>query len=121
MDGERTEDPSRGDQKATSYSSLREGEANDCMERQCSLALVNHSNTEPHWKQALLLEARDERLEERLEACAQVHLRLFAVAVEELGESAKSRTQQIVVCLVDIPDVLFNEGAIQRIQHVLGI
>ena len=28
IDGEKTEDPSRGDQKATSYSSLREGKAN---------------------------------------------------------------------------------------------
>ena len=46
--------------------------------------------------------------------------RLFAVAVEELGENAKSRTQHIVAFLVDIPDVLFNERAIQRMQHALN-
>ena len=86
-----------------------------------ALALVNRSDTEPHQKRNLPLGTRDERFEERLEACAQVYLRLFAVAVEELGESAKSRTQHIVAFLVDIPDALFNEGAIQRIQHVLGI
>ena len=86
-----------------------------------ALALVNRSGTEPHRKRTLLLETRDERFKERLGACDQVYLRLFAVAVEELGESAKLHTQHIVAFLVDIPDVLFNEGAIQRIQHVLGI
>ena len=82
------------------------------------LALINRSDTEPR---NLPLETRDERFEERLEACAQVYLPLFATAVELLGESAKSRTQHILAFLVDIPDVLFNEDAIKRIQHVLGI
>ena len=86
-----------------------------------ALALLNRSDTEPHKKRNVLLETRDEHFKERLEACAQVYLRLFAVAVEELGEGAKSHTQHIVAFLVDIPDVLFNEGAIQRIQHVLGL
>jgi len=84
-------------------------------------ALVNRSDTEPRRKRKIPLETRDERFEERLDACAQVYLRLFATTVEELGESAKPRTQHIVAFLVDIPDVLYDEDAIQRIQHVLGI
>ena len=86
-----------------------------------ALALVSRSDTEPHRKRNLPLETRDERFEEQLGACVQVYLQLFAVAVEELGEGAKSHTQHIVASLVEIPDILFNEGAIQRIQHVLGI
>ena len=83
-----------------------------------ALALVNRSDTAPHRKREVLLETR---VEERLEACAQVYLPLFATAVEQLGESAKSRTQHIVASLMDIPDALCNEDAIRRIQHVLGI
>ena len=78
-------------------------------------------NTEPHQKRKIPLEARDERFEERLDACAQVYLPLFATAVEELGESVKPRTQPIVAFLVDIPDLLYNEAAVRRIQYVLGI
>ena len=86
-----------------------------------ALALVNHSDTEPHQKRKVPLETRDEGFEERLEACAQVYLPLFATAIEQLGDSAKSRTRHIVTFLVDIPDALCDEDAIQRIQHVLGI
>ena len=85
------------------------------------LALVNYSDIEHHRKRKIPLEARDERFQERLDACAQVYLRLFATAIEDLGERAKARTQHIVNFLVDIPDVLYNEDAIKRIQHVLGI
>ena len=85
------------------------------------LALVNYSDIEHHRKRKIPLEARDERFQERLDACAQVYLRLFATAIEDLGERAKPRTQHIVNFLVDIPDVLYNEDAIKRIQHVLGI
>ena len=86
-----------------------------------ALALVNRSDTEPHRKREVPLQTRDEGFEERLEACAQVYLPLFATAVEQLGESAKSRTRHIVASLMDIPDALCNEDAIRRIQHVLGI
>ena len=72
-------------------------------------------------KRKQLLETRDERFPVRLEACGQVYLRLFATAVEELGESAKSSTLQIVDFLVQVPDELYDEDAIKRIQHVLGI
>ena len=85
------------------------------------IGTINRSDTEPHQRRRIALETRDERFEERLDACAPVYLRLFATAVEELGESVKPRTQYIVAFLVDIPDVLYNEDAIQRIQHVLGI
>ena len=85
------------------------------------LALVNYSDMERHRKRKIPLEARDERFQERLDACAQVYLRLFATAIEDLGEKAKPRTQHIVNFLVDIPDVLHNEDAFKRIQHVLGI
>ena len=85
------------------------------------LALVNYSDMEHHRKRKIPLEARDERFEERLDACAHVYLRLFATAIEHLGERAKPRTQHIVNFLVDIPDVLYNEGAIKRIQRVLKI
>src|SRR5258706_14589543 len=86
-----------------------------------ALVLVNRSDTEPPRKRKVPLETRDERFEERLEACAQVYLPLIATAVEQLGESAMSRTRPIVAFLVDIPDVLYNEDAIQRIQYSLGI
>ena len=86
-----------------------------------ALAFANRSDTEPHRKRKVPLEARDEGFEERLEACAQVHLPLFATAVEQLGASAKSRNRHIVAFLVNIPDALCNEDAIRRIQHVLGI
>ena len=86
-----------------------------------ALALVNSSDTEPHQKRTVPLETRNEGFDERLEACAQVYMPLFATAVEQLGESAKSRTRHIVAVLVDIPDALCNEDAIQRIQHALGI
>ena len=86
-----------------------------------ALAFANRSDTKPHQKRKVPLEARDEGFEERLEACAQVYLPLFATAVEQLGESAKSRNRHIVAFLVDIPDALCNEDAIRRIQHVLGI
>ena len=86
-----------------------------------ALALVNRSDIEPHRKRRIPLETRDEGFEERLEACAQVYLPLFATAIEQLGDSAKSRTRHIVAFLVDIPDALCDEDAIQRIQHVLRI
>ena len=86
-----------------------------------ALALVNRSDTEPHRKRKVPLETRDEGFEVRLEACAQVYLPLFATAVEQLGGSVKSHTRHIVAFLVDIPDALYNEDAIQRIQHALGI
>ena len=38
-----------------------------------------------HLRRDIPLETRDERFQERLDACAQVYLRLFAIAVEELG------------------------------------
>jgi len=85
------------------------------------LALVNHGDMAHHWKRKVSLEARDGRFQERLDACAQVYLRLFATAIEELGESAKLHTQDIVNSLVDLPDVLYNRNAIKRIQHMLGI
>jgi hypothetical protein len=85
------------------------------------LALVNYGDIGHHWMRKIPLEARDERFQERLDACAQVYLRLFATAIEELGESAKPHTQDIVNFLVNIPDVLYNGGAIKRIQHALGI
>ena len=85
------------------------------------LALVNYSDIEHHWKRKIALDARDERFEERLDACAQVYLRLFATAVEDLGERAKARTQHIVNFLVDIPDVLYDDDAIKRIRRVLEI
>jgi hypothetical protein len=86
-----------------------------------ALALVNHSDTEHHRRRQIPLEARDGRFQERLDAYAQVYLRLFATAIEELGETAKPSTQRIVNFLVRIPDVLYGEGAIKSIQHVLGI
>ena len=86
-----------------------------------ALTLVNGSDTKPHQKRKVPLETRDEGFEERLEACAQVYLPLFATAVKQLGESAKLRARHIVAFLVDIPDALYNEGAIQRIQRALGI
>ena len=85
------------------------------------VALVNHNDTEHLRKRKVALEARGERFQERLDTCAQVYLRLFASAVEELGESAKASTQRIVNFLVGVPDVLYDEDAIKRIQHVLGI
>ena len=85
------------------------------------LALVNYSDMEHHRKRNIPLEARDERFQERLDACAQVYLQLFATAIEDLGERAKPRTQHIVNFLVDIPDVLCNEDAIKHIQRVLEI
>jgi len=85
------------------------------------LALVNHGDIGHHWKRTVSLEARDERFQERLDACAQIYLRLFASAIEELGESAKPHTQDIVNFLVDLPDVLYNRDSIKRIQHILGI
>ena len=85
------------------------------------LAFVNYSDVEHHRKRKIPLEARDERFEERLDACAQVYLQLFATAIEELGVRAKLRTQHIVNFLVDIPDVLYDEGAINRIRRVLEI
>jgi len=85
------------------------------------LALVNHGDVGHHWKRKVSLEARDERFQERLDACAQVYLRLFASAIEELGESAKPYTQDLVNSLVDLPDVLYNRDATVRIQHILGI
>ena len=85
------------------------------------LALVNYSDIEHHRKRKIPLEARDERFQERLDACAQVYLRLFATAIEDLGVRAKSRTQDIVNFLVGVPDVLYNEDAIKRIQRVLEI
>ena len=85
------------------------------------LALVNHGDMAHHWKRKVSLEAKNERFQERLDACAQVYLLLFASAIEELGESAKPHTQDIVNFLADIPDVLYNRDAIKRIQHILGI
>jgi len=85
------------------------------------LALVNHGDMAHHWKRKVPLDARDERFQERLDVCVQVYLRLFATAVEELGESAKPHTQAIVNFLVNIPDVLYDEGAIKHMQRVLGI
>src|SRR5258706_6174916 len=73
-----------------------------------ALALVNRSDTELHVKRKIPLETGDEQIEERLEDCAQVYLPLVATAVEQLGESAKSRTRPIVACLVDIPDLLYK-------------
>jgi len=85
------------------------------------LALVNHGDMAHNWKRKVSLEARDERFQERLDACTQVYLRLFASAIEELRESAKPHTQDIVNFLVDLPDVLYNRDAIKRIQRILGI
>ena len=85
------------------------------------LALVNYGDTEHHWKRKVPLGARDERFQERLDACARVYLQLYATAVEEIGERAKTHIQHIVNFLVDIPDVLNNRDAIKRIQRVLGI
>jgi len=85
------------------------------------LALVNHGDMAHHWKRKVPLEARDERFQERLDVCVQVYLRLFATAVEELGESAKPHTQAIVNFLVNIPDVLYDEGGIKHMQRVLGL
>jgi len=85
------------------------------------LALVNHGDIRHHWKRKAFLEVRDERFQERLDACVQVYLLLFASAIEELGERAKPHTQDIVNFLVDLPDMLYNGDAIKRIQHVLGI
>jgi len=85
------------------------------------LALVNHGDIGHRWKRKVSLETRDERFRERLDACAQIYLRLLASAIEELGESAKPHTQDIVNFLVDLPDVLYNRDAIKRIQHILGI
>jgi len=85
------------------------------------LALVNHGDIGNHWKRKVSLEARDERFQERLDACAQIYLPLFASAIEELRESAKPHTQDIVNFLVDLPDALYNRNATKRIQHMLGI
>ena len=85
------------------------------------LSLVNYGDIEHQWRRKVPLEARDERFQERLDACAQVYLRLFATAIEELGESAKPHTRHIVNFLVDLPDALYNRDAIKRIQRVLGI
>ena len=85
------------------------------------LALVNYNDMKHHRRRKIPLEARDERFEERLDACAQVYLQLFATAIEDLGERAKPRTQHIVNFLVDIPDGLYHEGAINRIRRVLEI
>jgi len=85
------------------------------------LARVNHGDMAHHWKRKVSLAARDERFQERLDACAQVYLRLFVTAIEELRESAKPHTQDIVNFLVDLPDMLYNRDAIKRIQHILGI
>ena len=85
------------------------------------LALVNYSDIEHHRKRKIPLGVRDERFEERLDACAQVYLQLFATAIEDIGERAKAHTQHIVNFLVDIPDVLYDEGAINRIRRVLEI
>jgi len=85
------------------------------------LALVNHGDIGNHWKRKVSLEARDERFQERLGACAQIYLPLFASAIEELGESAKPHTQDIVNSLVDLPDALYNRNATKRIRHMLGI
>jgi len=74
-----------------------------------------------HRRRKAPLETRDERFQERLDACAQIYLRLFAIAVEELGERAKANTQRIVDFLVDVPDVLYDEDATKRIVHVLEI
>ena len=86
-----------------------------------ALAFVNYSDSEHHWRRKIPLEIRDERFQERLGACAQIYLQLFAIAIEELGESARPRTQHIMNFLADIPDVLYNRDAIKRVQHVLGI
>ena len=86
-----------------------------------ALALVNYSDIEHHRRRKKPLGVRDERFEERLDACAQVYLQLFATAIEDLGERAKPRTQHIVNFLVDIPDGLYHEGAINRIRRVLEI
>src|SRR5258706_1508408 len=85
------------------------------------LALVNYSDMDHHRRRKIPLEARNERFQERLDACARVYLRLFASAIEDLGEKATPHTQHIVNFLADIPDVLHNEDAIKRIQHVLEI
>jgi len=75
-----------------------------------------------HLRRRTPLETRDERFQDRLDACAQVYLRLFAIAVEELGECAKaSSTQRIVDFLAGVPDVLYDEDATRRILYVLGI
>jgi len=71
-----------------------------------------------HLRRKIPLETRDERFQERLDACAQVYLRVFAIAVEELRERAKPSTQRIVDFLVGVPDVLYDDD---RILHVLGI
>ena len=85
------------------------------------LALVNYSDIEGHRKRKIPLEARDERFQERLEACAQLYLQLFANAIEVVGERAKPRTQHIVNFLADIPDVLYNEYLIDRIRYSFKI
>ena len=74
-----------------------------------------------HLRRTIPLETRDEQFQERLDACAQIYLRLLAIAVEELGEDAKASTQRIVDFLVDVPDVLYDEDATKRILGVLGI
>jgi len=81
-----------------------------------ALAFVDHGD-----KRKQPLETRDEQFPVRLDACGQVYLRLFATAVEELGESAKSSTRQIVKFLMQVPDELYDEDAIKRMQRVLGI
>ena len=73
-----------------------------------------------HLRRKIPLETRDGRFQDRLDACAQIYLRLFATAVEELGEDAKASTQCIVNFLVDVPDVLYDEDATKRILEVLG-
>ncbi len=84
------------------------------------LSLVTYSDIE-HQKRKLPLEMRDGRFSKRMDAYAQVYLRLFATAIEELRESAKPSTQQLVNSLMHDPDVLYDEGAIKRMHHVLGI
>ena len=119
MDDERTEDPSRGDKKATSDSSFRGGGACDMIDWSDiarSLALVKRSDREPHRKRNLLLETRDEQLKERLEACAQVCLRFFVRGCgRRTGRDTKSHTQHIVAFLMGIPDVLFNKRAVKTV------
>jgi len=72
-----------------------------------------------HLRRKTPLETRDERFQDRLDACALVYLRLFAIAVEELGECAKASTHRIVDFLVDVPDVLYDGDATRRILHIL--
>ena len=85
------------------------------------LALVNYSDIERPRKRKIPLEARDERFQERLDACAQLYLQLFANAIEVLGERAQPRTQHIVNFLADIPDVLYDEHLINRIRYIVKI